>query len=64
MATPRAEDVLESGCWDLDELSEMKSLLQRAERRLEMLETASKHAMKARKTHKYATANHLPMLQI
>lgn len=64
MAPPRAEGVLESECWDQDELSEMKSLLQRAEQRMKRLDSANKHTVEATNSYKYATAARLPILRI
>ena len=64
MAALAAEGVLESDGWDQDELSELKGLLQRAERRMRKLDPAGKHTMKATNSYRYATAAHLPMLQI
>ena len=42
MAIPRAGTVLGSEDWKADELSEMRSLLQRAEQRMKKLNPASK----------------------
>ena len=63
MATLGAEGVLESEGWDQHELSEMKSLLQRAEQRMTELNPASKHMMKATNLCKYVTAAYRPMLR-
>ena len=54
MTTIAVEDVLESEAWDQDELSEMKSLLQRAEQRIRKLNPASKYATKTTTSSKYA----------
>ncbi|KAF6223456.1 hypothetical protein HO133_000299 [Letharia lupina] len=52
MAALAAEGVLESDGWDQDELSEMKGLLQRAERRMRKLDPAGKHTMKATNSYR------------
>ena len=52
MATPGIEDVPESEHWEQDELSEMTSLLQRAEQRMQK----SDQAVRVHKLDKYATA--------
>lgn len=64
MATSTAEDVSESESWDQDELSEMMSLLQRAEQRMKKLGPTMKHTTNATSSNKYAIAAHLPMLRI
>ena len=56
MATPKIEDVRESEHWEQDELSEMMSLLQRAEQRMRKSDQARKHTMRAQKLDRYATA--------
>ena len=56
MATPGIEDVPESEHWEQDELSEMTSLLQRAEQRMQKSDQACKHTVRAHKLDKYATA--------
>ena len=55
MATPGIEDVPESEHWEQDELSEMMSLLQRAEQRMRKSDQACKHTVRAQKIDKYAT---------
>ena len=45
MAIPRAGTVLQSEDWKPDELSEMRSLLQRAEQRMKKLNPASNSNM-------------------
>lgn len=53
MATPGAEDVLESEGWQQDELSEMKGLLQRAEQRMRKSNSTSKHTVNVKATDSY-----------
>lgn len=64
MATPAITDDHESEGWHQDELSEMKSLLQRAEQRMRKLDPTSKHTMKHTKSYEYAMVAHLAMLRI
>ena len=54
MAAPGIEDVPESGNWEQDELSEMMSLLERAEQRMRKSDQACKHTIRAQKLDKYA----------
>lgn len=56
MATPRIENVPESKHWEQGELSEMMSLLQRAEQRMRKSDQACKHTVRAQKLDKYAMA--------
>ncbi|CAF9939267.1 MAG: hypothetical protein ALECFALPRED_008055 [Alectoria fallacina] len=63
MATLGAEGFLESEGWDQHELSEMKSLLQRAEQRMTELNPASKHMMKATNFCKLPKLNPEPIAQ-
>lgn len=56
MATPGTEFVPKSEGWHQDELSEMVTLLQRAEQHMRNLDPASKHTVKATYSDKYATA--------
>lgn len=64
MATPGAGSIFENEGWDQDELSEMRSLLQRAEQRMRKLDPASKHTMKATTPYKYGMAAYPPMLRV
>ena len=54
MNLPEAEDLAESGGWDLLELSDMMSLLQRAEQRMRKLDPPRKQPLRAAKLDKYA----------
>lgn len=58
MATSASGDVLQSEGWQQDELSEMKSLLRRAEQRMRKLDPASKNAVKTTDFYKYAAMAH------
>ena len=64
MATPALTDDHESEGWHQDQLSEMKSLLQRAEQRMRKLDPTSKHTMEHTKSYKYAMVAHLAMPRI
>ena len=52
MATPGIENVPESEHWEQDELTEMMSLLQRAEQRMRMSNQFCKHAVRAQNLDK------------
>ena len=64
MATLTAEYVAESEFWGEDELSEMMSLLQRAEQRMRELNPGSNHSVEATNSDKSATTAHFLIFRI
>ena len=63
MASLEAEHIPRNECWDQDELSEMMSLLQRAEQRMKNLAPTSRHPMKGTNSDKYVIAPHSRILR-